>query len=152
MQWVIIALLALVACAKKPKPEAQVFEAEPFVEEVAKPIAHRGGALPASSPRVNLGPIIQFDLNSASLKHDIDTDFLIGAKVVTVVGHACPLGTDEYNDALSMHRAFNVTQSLIRGGVPKDIIKTEWRGEREPLPGDYSLSRRVEITFKYRAE
>lgn len=84
------------------------------------------------------------------MRRDIDTDFLIGAKRITLTGHACPLGSDGYNMALSLRRAESVKSNLVKSGIDPAIITTEGRGEAEVLPGDYSLSRRVDITFTLR--
>lgn len=57
---------------------------------------------------------------------------------VTVIGHASPPGTDEYNMRLSQQRAQAVRDELVAGGVDAARIRVEARGESEPVtaPGE----------------
>lgn len=52
---------------------------------------------------------------------------------LTVVGHADSVGSDEYNDKLSLQRAKSVAAFLIKAGIPVKQIETAGRGKREPL-------------------
>ena len=51
---------------------------------------------------------------------------------IVVVGYADPIGTVEYNQALSERRARSVKNYLVGKGLPADRIKTEGRGEFDP--------------------
>ncbi|HEU4364164.1 MAG TPA: phospholipase D-like domain-containing protein [Candidatus Krumholzibacteria bacterium] len=69
-----------------------------------------------------------------------------------VVGHTDPLGSDADNDRLGQRRADAVKAELLTtlnrmtgGGPPAVAITARTRGERDPLPGDAALSRRVEV-------
>src|SRR3546814_15949092 len=53
--------------------------------------------------------------------------------VIHVVGHTDTTGSDEYNMRLSESRANSVASYLSSQGVPSNRIRTEGRGEREPL-------------------
>jgi len=57
---------------------------------------------------------------------------------IVVVGHADPIGTPEYNQALSERRARAVKNYLVSKGVPADRIRSEGRGEYD-LPFDPAL-------------
>jgi outer membrane protein OmpA-like peptidoglycan-associated protein len=54
------------------------------------------------------------------------------AKLV-VTGHTDTVGSDEYNEALSIRRAEAVQQALIDLGIPADQITTRALGETSPL-------------------
>lgn len=74
---------------------------------------------------------------------------------VEIVGHTDSVGTDEYNMGLSQRRAGSVATYLTRQGVPRQNIKAEWRGEREPVASNDTAAgraqnRRVEITLSGR--
>lgn len=74
------------------------------------------------------------------------------ALLVQIVGHTDSVGTDEYNNGLSQRRAGSVGTYLTQQGVPRQNIKTEWRGEREPVASNATAAgraqnRRVEITL-----
>ena len=55
------------------------------------------------------------------------------APEIAVVGHTDFVGTNQYNDALSLQRAVRVKELLIQRGIPAKIIQTAGRGKREPL-------------------
>jgi outer membrane protein OmpA-like peptidoglycan-associated protein len=52
---------------------------------------------------------------------------------IAVVGHTDFVGSDQYNDTLSLQRALRVRDLLIRRGIPAKIIQAAGRGKREPL-------------------
>jgi len=54
-------------------------------------------------------------------------------EVVLVTGHTDRLGTDAYNEKLSVRRADVVRDYLVSKGVPKDKIETIGMGEKQPL-------------------
>lgn len=55
---------------------------------------------------------------------------------VVVVGYTDRIGSDQYNDALSVKRANTVRSYLIAKGVPADKIHAEGRGKSNPITGD----------------
>jgi len=72
---------------------------------------------------------------------------------ITVVGHTDFIGTDKYNDTLSLQRAFRVRDMLVKRGIPAQIIQAAGRGKREPLVpiSDSKVepwNRRVEIIVR----
>jgi outer membrane protein OmpA-like peptidoglycan-associated protein len=75
------------------------------------------------------------------------------APELTVAGHTDALGTDQYNDALSLRRAERVRVLLIARGIAPASIAAVGRGKREPrVPTPDGVAeprnRRVEITVR----
>jgi outer membrane protein OmpA-like peptidoglycan-associated protein len=75
------------------------------------------------------------------------------APEIAVVGHTDFVGTDPYNDALSLQRALKVRDLLVKRGIPAKIIQAAGRGKREPLiPTSNAVAeprnRRVEIIVR----
>ncbi|HOK45738.1 MAG TPA: OmpA family protein [Bryobacteraceae bacterium] len=67
-----------------------------------------------------------------------------------VYGHTDDIGTDEYNQQLSLRRAQAVADYLIKAGVPADIMTTKGFGKSSPrvkgtTPEARQQNRRVEI-------
>jgi outer membrane protein OmpA-like peptidoglycan-associated protein len=72
---------------------------------------------------------------------------------IAVVGHTDFVGSDQYNDTLSLQRALRVRDLLVRRGIPAKIIQAAARGKREPLiPTSNAVAeprnRRVEIIVR----
>lgn len=72
---------------------------------------------------------------------------------IAVVGHTDFIGTDQYNDNLSLQRARRVRDLLIQRGIPAKMIHAAGRGKREPLirhPDTVAepRNRRVEIIVR----
>lgn len=104
---------------------------------------------------------VSFDFNRADIKpafyRSLDklADVIVkyNRTVVHVVGHTDSVGSDAYNLQLSERRAMAVGDYLASRGVPRDRLRTEGRGEREPRASNASeagrqLNRRVEIYVK----
>ena len=75
------------------------------------------------------------------------------AAEITVIGHTDTVGTDAFNDKLSLERAQAVREILIGMGVPAQNISAAGRGKREPLisTGDNvnePRNRRVELSVR----
>lgn len=73
--------------------------------------------------------------------------------VVHVIGHTDSVGSDAFNQQLSEERARRVGDYLASYGVPRNRLRTEGRGEREPRDTNATaagrqLNRRVEIFVK----
>jgi len=75
---------------------------------------------------------------------------------VLVEGHTDSTGTDAYNYKLSLRRAYNVKQYLVKElGIDPGIIETAGFGEKYPVASndnaaDRQRNRRVDITFSLR--
>lgn len=70
--------------------------------------------------------------------------------LVSLVGHADPLGEAPYNQDLGTRRAERVAQALITHGVQVDRISVDSLGESAPVAPDkasYHLDRRVTVSY-----
>lgn len=72
---------------------------------------------------------------------------------IAVIGHTDFVGTDQYNDTLSLQRALRVKDLLVQRGIPAKMIQAAGRGKREPLVKTSSAvaeprNRRVEIIVR----
>lgn len=70
--------------------------------------------------------------------------------VATVVGHTDSIGSEAYNQALSLRRAEAVVDALVARGVPAARLSAAGRGKSEPRADNATeagrqLNRRVEI-------
>lgn len=69
---------------------------------------------------------------------------------VEIAGHTDSVGSDEYNQQLSLRRAQSVRDFLLAQGAPPDQIRTRGYGESEPVDTNDTaegreLNRRVEL-------
>ncbi len=74
----------------------------------------------------------------------------INLEVIIAVGHADSIGTDEYNQKLSVRRAEAVKAYLTSKGIDKNRVYTEGKGEKQPVADNRTAegrakNRRVEI-------
>ena len=72
---------------------------------------------------------------------------------IVVIGHTDSVGTDAYNDKLSLQRADAVRAALIERGIPAEDVVAEGRGKRDPLVVtaqgvSEARNRRVEIIVR----
>jgi outer membrane protein OmpA-like peptidoglycan-associated protein len=72
---------------------------------------------------------------------------------IAVIGHTDLVGSEQFNDLLSMHRAQRVREELVRAGIEPERIELVARGKREPLfPTAEGVAeprnRRVEINVR----
>jgi outer membrane protein OmpA-like peptidoglycan-associated protein len=128
----------------------------------------RGGSCSATAPITIIqrfvlaerGGKVLFDFNKAVLKPAAKSQLagvLQAAKEqpgvqVLVVGHTDSIGSDAYNLRLSQRRTESAVDYMVQNGVPRQNIKAEWRGEREPVASNANAAgraqnRRVEITL-----
>lgn len=69
-------------------------------------------------------------------------------ETVTIVGHADPRGSEEYNQGLGLRRAESAREYLMKQGLPAARFLVRSRGEQEAQgtgPGSWQLDRRVGI-------
>ncbi len=113
------------------------------------------------SLKVGIASDVSFDVNSAQIRpaalgtYDKIANVLstYDKTVIHVVGHTDTLGKADYNQQLSINRAASVGAYLAQGGVPRERIREEGRGERELAvrTGDNvneARNRRVDIVIK----
>ena len=74
----------------------------------------------------------------------------INLEVIIAVGHTDSVGTDAYNQKLSIKRSEAVKAYLVSQGIEKSRVYTEGKGELQPVADNKtaegrSKNRRVEI-------
>jgi len=74
----------------------------------------------------------------------------LNLEVIIAVGHTDSIGTDAYNQRLSVRRAEAVKSYLVSKGVEKNRVYTEGKGEKQPVADNKTAegrakNRRVEI-------
>ena len=107
--------------------------------------------------------ILYFDLNKAELKNpgllqpfiDYGLNYLQTdtSSCLTIVGHTCSLGSEDYNVELGMKRALAVQGYFIENGFSTNIIQLYSKGEGEPAEDNSTeegrmKNRRVEVFCK----
>ncbi len=108
---------------------------------------------------------LYFDLNIPTLNQKMEkkidlliyNDKIISGSSVTIVGYADFLGSENYNKDLSMKRAENVKDYLVKYGInPDDIKLCVGRGKinREGITdkSGYPIDRRVDIVMNNRTK
>ncbi len=104
---------------------------------------------------------VNFDFNKATLKPEAYPILDHAAEIllshpdikVEIVGHTDQIGSDKYNDKLSLQRAETVKKYLIAKGVDASRITTVGKGKRELLfkekdPVSRYYNRRIEFRVK----
>jgi OOP family OmpA-OmpF porin len=74
----------------------------------------------------------------------------INLEVIIAVGHTDSVGTDGYNQKLSVKRSEAVKAYLVSKGIEKNRVYTEGKGESQPVADNKtndgrSKNRRVEV-------
>jgi OOP family OmpA-OmpF porin len=74
----------------------------------------------------------------------------INLEVVIAIGHADSIGSDAYNQKLSVRRAESVKAYLVSKGIEPNRVYTEGKGEKQPVADNKTKegrakNRRVEI-------
>jgi len=136
------------APAPKPAPPPPPPEKPKPPPEKPKPVAEK----------VTLAADVLFDFDKSTVKPDgqAKLDELVGKtrgvtlEVVIAVGHADSIGSDVYNQKLSLRRAGAVKAYLVSKGVEANRVYTEGRGEKQPIADNRTRegrakNRRVEL-------
>ena len=132
----------------------------------APPPAPRAAPAPAPAPaaqapaasKVTYAADTFFDFDKSVLKPagKAKLDDLVGKvkginlEVIIAVGHTDSVGSDAYNQKLSVRRAESVKAYLVTKGIEKNRIYTEGKGEKQPVADNKTKegrakNRRVEI-------
>jgi OOP family OmpA-OmpF porin len=74
----------------------------------------------------------------------------VNLEVIIAVGHTDSIGTDAYNQRLSVRRAEAVKAFLVSKGIERNRVYTEGKGEKQPVADNRTKegrakNRRVEI-------
>ena len=113
---------------------------------------------PAAATKVTYAADAFFDFNKSVLKAEgkAKLDDLVGKvkgislEVIIAVGHTDAVGSDAYNQKLSVKRSDAVKAYLVSKGIEKNRVYTEGKGEKQPVadnktPEGRAKNRRVEI-------
>ena len=126
-----------------------------------------GTAAPAPTPVAPVAPTVQKVTYAADAFFDFDKSVLkpegkaklddlsskvknINLEVIIAVGHTDSVGSDAYNQKLSVRRAEAVKAYLVSKGIDKSRVYTEGKGEKQPVADNKTAAgraknRRVEI-------
>jgi OOP family OmpA-OmpF porin len=139
-----------------PAPRAAAPAPAPAPAPVAK-------AAPAVVPAVAATKVTYaadafFDFDKSALKPEgrAKLDDLIGKikginlEVIIAVGHTDSIGSNNYNQKLSVKRSESVKAYLVSKGIEKNRVYTEGKGEKQPVADNKTSegrakNRRVEI-------
>jgi len=140
-----------------PKPPAPAPVAPPPPPPPAPPPAPKPAPKPVAE-KVTLAADVLFDFDKSVLKPEgkAKLDDLankvkaINLEVVIAIGHTDSIGSDAYNQKLSVRRAESVKAYLVSKGVEPNRIYTEGKGEKQPVASNKTKegrqkNRRVEI-------
>jgi OOP family OmpA-OmpF porin len=110
------------------------------------------------SEKVTFAADAFFDFDKSVLKPEaraklddlVDKTKGIALEVVIAVGHTDSIGTNAYNQGLSVRRANAVRDYLVSKGIEKNRVYTEGKGETQPVADNKTRegrakNRRVEI-------
>ena len=143
-----------VAPAPAPAPAPKAAPA-PAPKPAAKPAPR---PQPPAATKVTYAADTFFDFDKSVLKNDgkaklddlVQKVKAINLEVIIAVGHTDSIGTDAYNQKLSVRRAEAVKAYLISKGIDKNRIYTEGKGESQPVADNRTKegrakNRRVEV-------
>lgn len=167
------ALVALVACGKKPEPVVEPLPSSSsvYVEPSSSSVVYSSSIDYAAIERARLEALLNqlinndvyFDYDDASIKPE-GRDLLSKAAnilkankafYVTLEGHCDDRGTEEYNIALGGKRAGAALDYLKKLGVDAAALNTVSKGESEPkVQGEsedaWAQNRRVHFSVEIR--
>lgn len=140
----IVAAPAASAPAAAPAPAAAARPATPVAPPAATKVTYAADAF--------------FDFNKSVIKPEgkAKLDDLVGKikdinlEVIIAVGHTDSVGSDAYNQKLSVRRSEAVKAYLVSKGIEKNRVYTEGKGEKQPVADNKTAegrakNRRVEI-------
>ena len=144
---------AIVPPAPAPAPVAAPAPAPaPAAAPAPAPVA------PPAATKVTYAADAFFDFDKSVIKPEgkAKLDDLIGKikdinlEVIIAVGHTDSVGSDTYNQKLSVRRSEAVKAYLVSKGIEKNRVYTEGKGEKQPVADNKTAegrakNRRVEI-------
>ncbi len=167
---VAVAFAAACATPEEPKPAPQpepVPAPKPAPAPEPKPAPPPPPPAPAPKPEAKPKPVAEKVTFAADVLFDFDKSVIkpegksklddlsnklkgINLEVVIAIGHADSIGSDGYNQRLSVRRAESVKAYLVSKGVESNRVYTEGKGEKQPVADNKTRegrakNRRVEI-------
>jgi len=165
--WLLLVALAFAAgCATQeapkpaPAPEPKPAPA-PAPAPAPKPVQEIKPEAPKPKPvaeKVTFAADVLFDFDKSVVKPEGKSklDDLankvrgVNLEVVIAIGHADSIGSDAYNQKLSVRRAESVKAYLVSKGIEPNRVYTEGKGEKQPVADNKTRegrakNRRVEI-------
>ena len=113
---------------------------------------------PTVATKVTYAADAFFDFNKSVIKPEgkaklddlVDKIKGINLEVIIAVGHTDSVGSDAYNQKLSVRRSEAVKAYLVSKGIEKNRVYTEGKGEKQPVADNKTAegrakNRRVEI-------
>lgn len=138
-----------------PPPEPKPAPPPPPAPEKPKPPPEKPKPV---AEKITFAADVLFDFDKAVIKpegksklDDISNKVRgINLEVVIAIGHADWIGTDQYNQRLSVRRAESVKAYLVSKGIEGNRVYTEGKGEKQPVADNKTRegrakNRRVEI-------
>jgi OOP family OmpA-OmpF porin len=149
---------ALVQTAAAAPAAAPAAPAAPRAAPAPAPARPAVVPQPPAATKVTYAADAFFDFDKSVLKPEgkAKLDDLVGKvksinlEVIIAVGHTDSVGTDAYNQRLSVRRAEAVKAYLVSRGIEKNRVYTEGKGEKQPVADNKTSegrakNRRVEI-------
>lgn len=140
-----------------PKPTPAVAVVPPLAQAPAPKPAPAPVATPVTQ-KVTLSADALFDFDKAVVKPEgrRKLDDVVGGlagvqvQMILAVGHTDSIGSNAYNQKLSMRRAEAVKAYLVTKGIPGDRISIDGKGETQPVADNKTKegraqNRRVEV-------
>src|SRR6266851_682379 len=146
--WILlVALVFAAACATQEPPKPAP---EPEQPRQAPPPPPKPQPKPEPKPEAKPKPVAEKVTFAADVLFDFDKSAVkpegrsklddlaskvknINLEVVIAIGHADSIGSDEYNQKLSVRRAEAVKAYLISKGIEPNRVYTEGKGEKQPV-------------------
>ena len=147
-------------------PAQAIAECDPdLVKTAAAPAPSQAAPTPVPAPavkpsqeKITLAADVLFDFDKYALRPEgkAELDKVINQmkglnlEVIIAIGHTDSIGTDAYNQRLSVRRAESVKSYFVSKGVDANRVYTEGKGEKQPVADNKSRdgrqkNRRVEI-------
>ena len=148
--------------AIKPAPApAPVAKPAPAPAPVAQPAPAPKAApapAPAAASKVTYAADTFFDFDKSVLKPEgkaklddlVSKIKTINLEVIIAIGHTDSIGSNSYNQKLSVRRSEAVKAYLVSKGIEKNRVYTEGKGEKQPVADNKTSqgrakNRRVEL-------
>ncbi len=148
------AIKPVVADAPAPASAPAVVAPAPAPAAAPAPVV----VAPPAATKVTYAADAFFDFDKSVIKPEgkAKLDDLIGKikdinlEVIIAVGHTDSVGSDAYNQKLSVRRSEAVKAYLVSKGIEKNRVYTEGKGEKQPVADNKTAegrakNRRVEI-------